>query len=176
MELRPLPLSLLIVTAVLVLGLRQDTHGAEPPASAASASVPTNVPKTAAKADPDDEASFLEDVVPFLSKHCYSCHGNGKRRADLALDEFREENAIEKDREFWEVVLEMVRSGEMPPKPRPRPSVPETEAAMVALDSLLAKFDSSGPRNAGRVTLPAQPRRVQQHHPRPGRRGLQAGR
>ena len=28
----------------------------------------------------------MNDVVPFLAKHCYSCHGKGKKRGDVTLD------------------------------------------------------------------------------------------
>src|SRR4051812_39609192 len=111
-DLRP---GLLALTAALGLGV--PSFGAEPaPASATPAEAPP-------------AADFNRDVVPFLTKHCYSCHGNGKRKADLALDDFRDELAIQENREIWENVLEMVRTGEMPPKPRPRPADAETEAA-----------------------------------------------
>src|SRR4051812_21186914 len=135
-DLRP---GLLALTAALGLGV--PSFGAEPaPASATPAEAPP-------------AADFNRDVVPFLTKHCYSCHGNGKRKADLALDDFRDELAIQENREIWENVLEMVRTGEMPPKPRPRPADTETEAALEALDAVLAKFDCTGPRNPGRGTI-----------------------
>ncbi|MFO0810109.1 MAG: DUF1592 domain-containing protein [Gemmataceae bacterium] len=105
----------------------------------------------AAKSPP--AASFAKDVVPFLTKHCYACHGNGKKRADLALDKFTDDESILKDRKLWDTVLQMVRSGEMPPKEKPRPSAAEVEAVMRSLDAVLASFDCSGPRNVGRVTL-----------------------
>src|SRR5262245_50094230 len=126
-----------------MLGFWQVSPGAEP----------SSATKPAAPVPALPVADFNRDVVPFLAKHCYSCHGNGKRKADLALDEFRDELAIQENREIWENVLEMVRTGEMPPKPRPRPADDETEAALGALDSVLARFDCTGTRNAGRVTL-----------------------
>ena len=99
--------------------------------------------------------SFEKDVVPFLAKHCYSCHGGGKNRGDLTLDKYQDEQAIVKDREVWENVVEMVRTGEMPPKAkgRPRPTPAEVELATRAIDDLLDRFDCTGPRNDGRVTI-----------------------
>jgi hypothetical protein len=41
--------------------------------------------------------SFQKDVVPFLTKHCYHCHGNGKRRGDLALDKYKDDESVQKD-------------------------------------------------------------------------------
>src|SRR5438876_9056474 len=61
-------------------------------------------------------ANFAKDVVPFLTKHCFACHGNGKRRADLALDKYADDAAVQTDRKLWDNVLHMVRSGEMPPQ------------------------------------------------------------
>src|SRR4051794_1990667 len=141
MKLSDLHPGVLALTALL--GLQAASWGAEPVAAPASATGAGQTPPA---------ADFQRDVVPFLVKHCYGCHGNGKRKADLALDEFRDELALQENREIWESVLEMVRTGEMPPKPRPRPADTETEAALDALDAVLAKFDCSGPRNPGRVT------------------------
>ena len=60
-----------------------------------------------------------------------------------------------KDREVWENVVEMVRTGEMPPKAkgRPRPTPSEVELATRAIDDMLDQFDCTGPRNDGRVTI-----------------------
>src|SRR4051794_26682857 len=57
---------------------------------------------------------FAQDVLPFLSKHCYACHGNGKSKGDLTLDQYRDEPSVEKARKVWDNVVEMVGSGEMP--------------------------------------------------------------
>lgn len=97
--------------------------------------------------------SFAKDAIPFLTKHCYGCHGNGKAKGDLTLDADRNESAVEKNRKVWENVLEMVRAGEMPPKNRPRPSPQEAEVALLAIDGVLNKLDCSQTRNVGRVTL-----------------------
>src|SRR4051812_14711505 len=121
MKLRPLRIG--IITVMAFLGLRQESPGGEP-------TPPANAPVQ----DPT-AVSYTRDVVPFLTKHCYSCHGNGKRKADLALDDFRDELAIQENREIWENVLEMVRTGEMPPKPRPRPADEEMAEVLEALDA-----------------------------------------
>jgi len=99
--------------------------------------------------------SFDKDVAPFLSKHCYSCHGGGRSKGDLTLDKYHDEQEIVKDREVWENVVEMVRTGEMPPKAkgRPRPTPSEADLATQAIDDLLDRCDCTGPRNDGRVTI-----------------------
>ena len=107
--------------------------------------------------------SFGKDVVPFLTKHCYSCHGGGKNQGDLTLDKYQDEQAIVKDREVWENVVEMVRTGEMPPKAkgRPRPTPSEVELATRAIDDMLERFDCTrAARRRPRHDPPAQPGRV----------------
>jgi hypothetical protein len=101
---------------------------------------------------PEKKPSFMADVMPFLVKNCYGCHGNGKARGDLALDKFKSDS-LQRDRKLWENVLHMVRSGEMPPKEKPRPDGKTVEAFLRSLDGLLADFDCTGTRNVGRVTL-----------------------
>lgn len=126
---------------IAVLGLRPSLHSEDTPR-----------PASTAKAAPD--ATFQKDVLSFLSQHCYSCHGNGKRRGELALDQYKDEQSLIKDRKVWESVIQMVRSGEMPPKEKKqRPSNAEIQAALLAIDNVLAKFDCSGPHNVGRVTV-----------------------
>src|SRR5579872_1732314 len=85
---------------------------------------------SAAPAGLSAPTGFARDVLPFLSRHCFACHGNGKSRGDLSLDRYRDERAVERDRKVWENVIEMVQSGEMPPRKRPRPTGAETQAAL----------------------------------------------
>jgi hypothetical protein len=134
-----LRISALALMAVLSLGPTSLSIGA--------------APAPAISAQRQASAGFAKDVLPFLSKHCYTCHGNGKKRGDISLDKFRNEQEALKDRKVWENVLHMVQTGQMPPKERPRPSFPEIAAALRSIEAVLARIDGSGPRNAGRVTL-----------------------
>ncbi|MCI0642955.1 MAG: hypothetical protein L0Y70_28130, partial [Gemmataceae bacterium] len=34
------------------------------------------------------KASFAKDILPFLTKHCFHCHGNGKKSGGITLDKF----------------------------------------------------------------------------------------
>jgi hypothetical protein len=120
---------------------------------ALQAALCTDTPTAQPKPTENAGIRFKKDVVPFLVKHCYSCHGNGKKSGKVTLDKFTDEDAIQKDRKLWEAALEMIRSGEMPPKEKPRPNVADIEAALKAIDALLSKTDCTGPRNVGRVTI-----------------------
>ncbi len=97
--------------------------------------------------------NFSKDVVPFLTKHCYACHGNGKSKGDLTLDRFKDDNAAMSNRKIWESVQHMVRSGEMPPKEKPRPAAAEIAVLLKNLDAILLNIDCTKSGNAGRVTL-----------------------
>jgi hypothetical protein len=110
-------------------------------------------PTPAAPAKQENAAHFTKDIVPFLTRHCYACHGNGKKRAGLALDKYKDETALLKDRNAWDNVRNMIRTGEMPPEDRKRPAVADVEAVLRALDRVLDGLDCSGPRQVGRVTI-----------------------
>ncbi len=135
-----------IIALAVVLGFSGASPADEPLARSAPAKAPSST-------------SFEKEVVPFLTKHCYSCHGGGKNKGDVALDTYRNVKDIVKDREVWENLTEMVRTGEMPPKSkdkaedRPRPDPAEAELAMKAVDAILEEFDCSGARQDGRVTI-----------------------
>src|SRR5215203_5209417 len=69
--------------------------------------------------------SFEKSVKPLLEQYCYSCHGNGKSKGDLTLDNFSDKASVLKDRKTWEHVLRNVRNREMPPENKPQPTQAE---------------------------------------------------
>jgi mono/diheme cytochrome c family protein len=60
-------------------------------------------------------------VLPFLKAHCFSCHGNGKAKAELSFDKYTDDASVANDPKVWENVRHMLKAREMPP--------PEPEAA-----------------------------------------------
>jgi Protein of unknown function (DUF1592)/Protein of unknown function (DUF1588)/Protein of unknown function (DUF1585)/Protein of unknown function (DUF1587)/Protein of unknown function (DUF1595)/Planctomycete cytochrome C len=109
--------------------------------------------KPGAADPPRAKEVFKKDMAPFLAKNCFGCHGNGKARGDLTLDKYQTDEAVQKDAKVWENVAHMVRTGQMPPKEKPRPPVKDVEAFLSAVDGLLNAMDCSGVHNVGRVTL-----------------------
>ena len=142
MNLRHLTFSIPVLTAVLgflgALPAEEPTPGVNPTKEASA-------------------TSFGKDVVPFLTKHCYSCHGGGKSKGDVTLDKYRDAQAVLKDRDVWEKVVEMLQTGQMPPKSkdnsRPRPTPFEVDLVTRAIDGMLEHFDCTGARDDGRVTI-----------------------
>ena len=96
--------------------------------------------------------TYAKNVRPLLDKYCYSCHGNGKKKADLALDAYLDEASISKDRKVWEKVLHHVRTREMPPENKPQPTPAERDLIATWIDAEIFPCDCNHP-DPGRVTL-----------------------
>src|SRR5262245_60363200 len=65
---------------------------------------------------------FESQIRPFLAKHCLACHSDEMAKGDLRLDRLSADFSVEMNRRQWEAVLQRVKSGEMPPKAKPRPT------------------------------------------------------
>ncbi len=105
--------------------------------------------------DPAD-ALFQKEVLPFLAKNCFACHGKGESNADLALDKYTDDLSLIKDRRIWDNVVNVLEKHEMPPKENPQPSAEEIEHVIKAIDTILSNLDCGKPGstpNAGRVTI-----------------------
>jgi len=107
----------------------------------------------AAADGPPTEPTFAKDGVAFLTKHCIHCHGAKTQRAELSLQEFRSEEAVVKNRKIFQNVLKMIQAGEMPPEKRPRPTAQEIAAFSKTVTTAIARAESSGKRDPGRVTI-----------------------
>ena len=99
--------------------------------------------------------TFKTDVLPFLEAHCFDCHGtkDGNNKADLKLSKYADDEAVQQDRKVWDNVLHMLRSGEMPPMERKRPSAEDLEKVLASIEGVLANLDCTKAPNVGRVTL-----------------------
>ncbi len=97
-------------------------------------------------------ADFAAEVKPLLETYCYKCHGNGKKKGKLALDEFKTPEALLNDQKMWGLVLENLRTGDMPPDDEKQPSLAEREKIMKWIDTAVFACDPDRP-DPGRVTL-----------------------
>lgn len=70
-------------------------------------------------------------MQPFLQEHCYSCHGPEKQKGDIRLDTLSRSLEDIQTVETWQLVLDLIESGEMPPEKKPRPDA-SVQAAFVA--------------------------------------------
>lgn len=96
---------------------------------------------------------YAKAALPFLQKHCVACHGPEKKKADLTVHQYTDEQSLIKDRKRWQSILQMVQSGEMPPESRKRPSVEEVEAFVKAVNGVFERHDRTAKLDPGRVTM-----------------------
>ncbi len=102
------------------------------------------------------DTAFEIDVLPFLTQHCFSCHGNGEAKADLTLDKYKDGMSLIRDRKVWDNVVNMLEKGEMPPTENPRPAPDDLQRAIKGIDAVLSNLDCGKPGSvdkAGRVTI-----------------------
>jgi hypothetical protein len=104
-----------IAAALLALGL-----------PAAGGGAGRNAGNTGRPADPigaELERGFGARVRPFLQSHCTGCHGGDKPKGQLDLGAYQDARAVAEGARQWEVVLDALVSGEMPPdEAKPQPS------------------------------------------------------
>jgi hypothetical protein len=106
-----------------------------------------------ASADAAPAVEFKKDVLPVLTKYCTRCHGGEKPSGSFRLDNVKDQEAALKRAKAWEKVAEALRSGEMPPPDKPRPSAAELATVNGWIDIVVLKIDCNGPRDPGRVTI-----------------------
>src|SRR5262245_29707244 len=97
--------------------------------------------------------TFAKDVAPLVNRYCGTCHGTKKPKGGVALTLFTDDASVLKKRSVWEQVADNLRSGEMPPPGKPRPSAAELETINAWLDAVVFQTDCNGRKDPGRVTL-----------------------
>lgn len=106
---------------------------------------------TAFGADP--VANYDTDVLPVLKKHCFSCHSEKKPRGGVVLDKYKNLSDIKKDIKLWERVADNLRTGDMPPAGKPKPTPKQLDVVNRWLDSQVFEFTCTGDKDPGKVTL-----------------------
>ena len=80
---------------------------------------------------------FERDVLPFLKRHCYSCHDAKQAKAGLRIDQLGTDFLRGTTADDWHEVIHQINSGAMPPKDEPRP---DPEAAFAVVEWVGAKL------------------------------------
>jgi hypothetical protein len=96
-------------------------------------------------------ATFETAVKPILQKYCVSCHSGAMPKGGVNLAA-----TTLTDRDLLERAIAKIKSGEMPPRPLPRPNA---DPAIRYLESEWAREDRRRPLEPGRVTV----RRLNRH-------------
>ncbi|MCC9608354.1 DUF1592 domain-containing protein [Blastopirellula sp. JC732] len=100
-------------------------------------------PSTAEQLD----QSFAAKVKPFLTANCLACHGDQEPDADLDLSQFPTVESVATDHPRWELVLERLTAGDMPPEEADAQPTAEQRAEVIAWIKALRAHE--GQKNAG---------------------------
>ena len=65
-------------------------------------------------------------VTAFLNRYCVECHGATKPKGDFPIGQLKV-SANQADAENWQLVLDNLQLGEMPPKDAKQPTPAEVE-------------------------------------------------
>src|SRR5688572_26832753 len=76
-------------------------------------------------------AQFGGTVRPFVEAYCLECHGKEKPKADFDLSVYSTVEAVGRDHLHWEMILEKLEAGEMPPSKAKQQPTAESRQAMV---------------------------------------------
>jgi hypothetical protein len=93
------------------------------------------------------EQEFRDKVRPFLEANCLGCHGKDRPKGDVDLQRFTSSELVAKDFPQWEVVRELIESGEMPPRRAKKHPTAKERQAVVAWIGAMRKEEAR--RNAG---------------------------
>ena len=97
--------------------------------------------------DAELEARFQGEVAPFLKTWCLDCHGTETQEAKLDLSGFRSAKDVADSHQSWEILLERVSAGEMPPADASAQPTSEQRAAVIQWIQEARKQEAT--RNAG---------------------------
>jgi hypothetical protein len=100
-------------------------------------------------ADPTDAEltrQFNENVKPFLATYCMACHGTATPAAAFDLKPYSTMQAVIADLGHWNIVLDKLSAGSMPPKGMKQPA---PEARKAVTDWIVAARTSEAKKHAG---------------------------
>jgi mono/diheme cytochrome c family protein len=96
---------------------------------------------------------FAGEAVPFVKKHCVECHGAKEPKADLSLAGDLDVKALVTRRGVWENVIDMVETGQMPPKEVAKPDPVEVDKFVTLVKTIFDDSDRHAKPDPGRVTV-----------------------
>ena len=87
---------------------------------------------------------FRNSVQPFFAKTCFACHNARLNTGGLNLEQYTTADSVVTNRETFELVLQKLESGEMPPKGLPRPGEAELKSVAGWIRQEFDRVDASG--------------------------------
>ena len=113
----------LLSTAVMFIGLAQDSLAEDPANVDSSAESVTTVP--------------TDTLEPFIKAYCIRCHGPEKQNGDVRFDQVNWEITNTDIAQRWQDVLDVLNGGDMPPEDEKQPESAELAKALETLTGTL---------------------------------------
>lgn len=88
----------------------------------------------------DDPGIFTEKIKPIFQKYCIQCHGPNKSKGRITIHTMNGDLLSGQDLENWEKVLDVLKSGEMPPEDETQLQDNEKSALINWIDSGLKAY------------------------------------
>ena len=95
--------------------------------------------------------TFDRDVRPILDDVCSRCHNERKANAGLNLGVFMDPATIATKRDAWELIVDKLKAGDMPPADEEPLSARERSAMVSALESAFTRADRALKPDPGHV-------------------------
>lgn len=104
-------------------------------------------------APPESKQLYEQQVRPFLTKHCFECHGQSDGKAGLKLHDLGTDFSAGDNADTWKEVIDRINLGEMPPEEKPRPDANEAFAVVEWVGGELKRAERESRMAGGRVLL-----------------------
>ncbi|HIF33529.1 MAG TPA: DUF1587 domain-containing protein, partial [Planctomycetaceae bacterium] len=92
---------------------------------------------------PNGPAGFRSHVMPFFEANCIRCHGPNTSKGTITLHTLDGDLSSGQEVERWELILEMLDNGEMPPEDEDQPSKADRAAMVKWIDAGLRAYVKS---------------------------------
>ena len=104
----------------------------------------------------EPEPKPLDAPAAFLAQHCKQCHSGDKPKGKFRIDSLTQDFSEKANRDRWLTALEQVKSGNMPPKEKPRPAEKDVAALVEWINGRVAAAEVARNHAQGRVPLRAR--------------------
>jgi mono/diheme cytochrome c family protein len=98
-----------------------------------------------------DDAAFHAAVDPIFKDVCSGCHNAALSSGGMNIQVFLDPQSLTKNRDGWEIILQKLRGGEMPPAGIPKPPAEKINALTAYIQSRIDELDKAVKPDPGTV-------------------------
>ena len=120
-----------------------------------SSSTAANSAKTSAivaRSNAVAAVQYHKAIKPMLEKFCFDCHGDGMKKGNMSLDEFKDDADMLAQKGHWLSVMKNIRAGVMPPPGKSKLTEAEQQQLADWIKYGAFGIDRNNP-DPGRVTI-----------------------